>query len=191
ARLPSGVMATADGCWLGASAGASATVPTTATVFPEIDKTLTLLSARLATSAKFPVRLIAMPEGCLPVWIVAMTAGGEAVREELVVRHTFESVAILDHVDRVRHQRQLAVRRDREVGRRPEDRVLKRQIDDDAWLGAIADIDDRHGILARRAQYRLAVVESDLLVIADDEILGLRRGGEAHHRGQRGCSKNP
>ncbi len=34
------------------------TVPTTATVFPEIDKTLTLLSARLATSAKFPARSV-------------------------------------------------------------------------------------------------------------------------------------
>ena len=54
ARLPSGVIATADGCWLGASAGASATVPTTVTVFPEIDNTLTVFSARLVTSAKFP-----------------------------------------------------------------------------------------------------------------------------------------
>src|SRR5260370_25272745 len=103
--------------------------------------------------------------------------------DEFVVRHTFQSVAILDHVDRIRHQRQLAVRRDREVGGRPEDRVLEWQIDDDAWLGAIADIDDRYGVLARRAQYRLAVAESDLLLIAHDQILGLRRSREAPRRG--------
>jgi hypothetical protein len=50
------------------------------TFFPEIDKTLTLLSAQLLTSARFPARLIARPEGCLPTCSVVITAGGEAVK---------------------------------------------------------------------------------------------------------------
>jgi len=67
-------------------------VAATATVFAKIVKTLTLLSARLATSAKFPSRLIAMPEGCLPVWIVAISAGGEAVRSMCRKRCHFRSI---------------------------------------------------------------------------------------------------
>jgi len=80
ACLPSGEIATPEACWDGASGGATATVPTPLTFFPEIDNTLTVFSARLATNARFPARLMAIPEGCLPVCTVAIMAGGEAVR---------------------------------------------------------------------------------------------------------------
>ena len=63
----------------GCMGGRSATVSTTVTVLPEMVSRLTVLSARLATSARLPAWLIAMPDGCLPVWIVDITAGGDVV----------------------------------------------------------------------------------------------------------------
>src|SRR5271165_1597015 len=87
ARLPSGVIATADGFAGGAAwapdvgAGlATDTVSTSFTFFPSIDSTLTESSARLAARASVPARLIAMPDGCLPASTVAIWAGGEVVR---------------------------------------------------------------------------------------------------------------
>ena len=44
----------------------SDTVPINLTSLPPIDSTLIAFSARSATSASVPARLIAMPEGCLP-----------------------------------------------------------------------------------------------------------------------------
>src|SRR5580700_9986427 len=73
ARLPSGVIATAEGvaggaAWVpGVVLGlATDTVPTSFTLLPSIDSMLTESSARFATSASVPARLIAIPEGCLP-----------------------------------------------------------------------------------------------------------------------------
>ena len=73
ACLPSGVIATAEGnaggafCAPEVGAGlATDTVSTNLTVLPSIDSTLTVSSARLATSASVPARLMAIPEGCLP-----------------------------------------------------------------------------------------------------------------------------
>src|SRR5216683_4854773 len=87
ARLPSGVIATAEGiaggaAWLPEDAAglATDTVSTSFTVLPSIDSTLTESSARLATSASVPARLIAIPEGCLPTSTVAIWTGGEVVR---------------------------------------------------------------------------------------------------------------
>src|SRR5215510_10458521 len=45
-----------------------------------MERTLMELSARLATSARLPARLIATPEGCLPPLIVAINAGGFDLR---------------------------------------------------------------------------------------------------------------
>ena len=47
---------------------------------PRIDRTEIVPSARLATSAKSPFGLIAMPEGCFPTVIVPITLGGVAFR---------------------------------------------------------------------------------------------------------------
>src|SRR5215472_17461125 len=86
ARLPSGVMATATGSAGGGDAAAAVgwvatdTVPTAFTFLSSIDRTVTESSARLATSARVPERLIAMPEACLPASTVPICAGGDAVR---------------------------------------------------------------------------------------------------------------
>ena len=52
---------------------------TTFTCLPSIASTLIELSARLAISARFPARLIDMPEGCLPTVIVSIRRGGFVV----------------------------------------------------------------------------------------------------------------
>jgi hypothetical protein len=75
--------------------------------------------------------------------------------------------------------------RDCDVGRWPGDGILDWQAGDDARLGAVADIDDRHGILARRVENLLAVVEADLLVVANDQKLSLRGCAEAQCGGER------
>src|ERR1700756_3270283 len=68
ARFPSGVMATATGHAGGGVATvavgwvATDTVPTGFTFLPSIASTVTESSARLATKANVPARLIAMPE---------------------------------------------------------------------------------------------------------------------------------
>src|SRR3984893_6772985 len=71
ARLPSGVIATAEGvaggaAWVpGVVLGlATDTVPTSFTLLPSIDSMLTESSARFATSASVPARLIAISAGC-------------------------------------------------------------------------------------------------------------------------------
>ena len=74
ARRPSGVKTTAATC------SPIATVSTTFTVLPWIESTLIELSARLATSASVPCRLIASPDGCLPTSTVVRSAGGLVVR---------------------------------------------------------------------------------------------------------------
>src|SRR6516162_6360644 len=86
ARLPSGVIATATGNAGGGAATAGVgwvatdTAPTGLTFLSSIDSTLTESSARLATKASVPARLIAMPEGCLPTSTVAVRVGGEVAR---------------------------------------------------------------------------------------------------------------
>ena len=64
ARLPSGVKATE------ATSSPMATVSISLTSLPWIESTLIDLSARLATSAMSPARLIASPDGCLPTSMV-------------------------------------------------------------------------------------------------------------------------
>src|SRR5215467_5086020 len=86
ARFPSGAIATAAGSAGGgdATAGvgwvATETVLTGFTVLPSIASTVTESSARLATSANVPARLITMPEGCLPASTVPICVGGDAVK---------------------------------------------------------------------------------------------------------------
>jgi hypothetical protein len=86
ARFPSGVIATETGSAGGGAATAGVgwvatdTVPTGFTFLPSIVSTVTESSARLATSANVPARLIAMPEARLPASTVAVWTGGDAVR---------------------------------------------------------------------------------------------------------------
>ena len=70
ARLPSGVNAT------DATSSPIATVSTSLTSLPLIERTLIDLSARLATSASVPALLIASPDGCLPTSRVPIWLGG-------------------------------------------------------------------------------------------------------------------
>src|ERR1700681_606462 len=85
ARLPSGVIATATGSAGGGAATAAVgwvatdTVTPGFTFLPSIASTLTESSARLATNANVPARLIAMPEACLPASTVPISVGGDAV----------------------------------------------------------------------------------------------------------------
>src|SRR5262249_60276892 len=123
-------MATAETCWLGASAGATATVLATVTVFPEIDSTLTLLSARFderqisGAIDGHARRLLAGLHGCNH----SRRRGRQIDDIDFIVRYVLQVVAILDHVDRAGHQRELIVRCNREIGRRPDNRILNRQI---------------------------------------------------------------
>src|SRR5215831_418119 len=82
AFLPSGVIATATGHAGGGDATAAVgwvatdTVPTGFTFLPSMASTVTESSARLATRANVPARLIAMPEACLPASTVPICADG-------------------------------------------------------------------------------------------------------------------
>ena len=95
-------------------------------VLAVIDSTEIVPSARLATSARSPFGLIAMPEGCLPTVIVPITAGRACLQvdeEDLVVGRQLVAPSLDDRLHRVGDESDLARRGDREVGRRPDDRV--------------------------------------------------------------------
>src|SRR5262245_34809144 len=77
AVFPSGENVT----WLGPDLSSpSATLPIVVSALPETEKTETVPSARLATSASVPARLIETPAAPLPAWCWASTLGGEALR---------------------------------------------------------------------------------------------------------------
>ncbi len=117
-------------------------------------------------------------------------AGGEVDDVELVVRHRFPAGTVGRPVHRVGHQRELAVGRDAQVGRRAEDRVHQRQAGHDLRVGGVgADVDDGHRVVARRQQLQLAVfAPGDLVVDADHHELGLARHGRgvrtSHEQGR-------
>src|SRR4029453_17526275 len=73
AILPSGVNAALHGCDLLLP---KSTFPAAVTLLPEIVKTDTVPSPRLATRAMLPARFIEMPAGEVPASIVSITAGG-------------------------------------------------------------------------------------------------------------------
>lgn len=74
ARRPSGVKRTCE------TDSPIATVSISVTFRSAMRSTLTELSARLATSASVPARLIDRPEGCLPMASVSISFGGVAAR---------------------------------------------------------------------------------------------------------------
>ena len=74
ARLPSGVKRTCE------TDSPIATVSIISTFLPAMRSTLMELSARLATSARVPARLIDSPDGCLPTLTVSISRGGLATR---------------------------------------------------------------------------------------------------------------
>ena len=94
----------------------------------------------------------------------------------------FPAGAVDGVLDRVRYQRELAIRRNREVSRRAEDRIRERQRRDDLRVGGIGtDVDDRDYVLAGRAEHELpARVPRRLVVNADDHVLGLTRQRAIH-----------
>jgi hypothetical protein len=109
---------------------------------------------------------------------------------EAVVRNLLQDPRLVDDVDRIGHQRQALVGRDREVGRRADDGVGERQADDGLRRERIAaDVDHRHGVAAGRGEHRRAgVVPALLLVVAHDHqrALARRRGaGGAAAEGER------
>jgi hypothetical protein len=59
---------------------ATDTVPMGFTFLPSIASAVTESSARLATNANVPARLIAMPEACLPASTVPICVGGDAAK---------------------------------------------------------------------------------------------------------------
>ena len=109
---------------------------------------------------------------------------------DFVVRHLFQRVAVLRHVDRIRHQRNRAARIDIDIDRRSNDRILQGQGGDDLGTFRIGEIDDQNRVLARRGQDGLAIiVPPDFLIVADDhERLGRCEieGGAAD---ENGCSQ--
>src|SRR5215831_18029439 len=77
AILPSGVMAT----WLGPDLSSpKLTLPTGVSGLPAMEKTETVPSDRLATSARVPARLIDTPAAPCPACNCATTLGGDALR---------------------------------------------------------------------------------------------------------------
>jgi hypothetical protein len=106
---------------------------------------------------------------------------------QLGVRHRLPALSVLLPVHRIGHQRQTFIRRDREIGWRPEDRIHQAQIGDDLRRERVGpDVDDRDDILARRAEDEVAVVDDDFLVTTDDHEFGLaRRSVDARTAGER------
>src|SRR4030095_8587643 len=92
---------------------------------------------------------------------------------DLVVESGLPARPFLLPLHRVRHQRQRLVRRNREVGRRSEDRVQQRQRDDDPWRQRIGpDVDDRYGVLAGRAVHEYTgIVDAYLFFVAANHQL--------------------
>src|SRR5262249_57908312 len=79
--LPSGVMAT----WLGPDLSSPRLIfPTGVSACPATEKTETVPSERLATSASVPARLIDTPAAPLPACSCAEILGGEALRSMTV-----------------------------------------------------------------------------------------------------------
>src|SRR5208282_2758862 len=105
--------------------------------------------------------------------------------EDLVVGDGLPAAAVVRLVVQgIGDQRQRLVRRDGEVGGRPDDGVGQRQRGDDFWLFAILDVDDYDLVLARRGESRFAgIVPVQLVVIADDQKLRLGGGGNSANEG--------
>ena len=88
---------------------------------------------------------------------------------DLVVRDLLQRVAVLDIVDRVRHQRDRAGRVDVEIDRRSDDGIFQGQAGDDLGALGIGEIDDQDLVLAVRGQDRLAVVVPQNFLIQPDD----------------------
>jgi hypothetical protein len=91
-------IATAEGvaggaAWLPEVAAGLASDTVSTTVLPSIDKILTESSARLATSASVPARLIAIPEGCLPASTVTIWTGGDEQEPQHLIELIFTVIS--------------------------------------------------------------------------------------------------
>ena len=106
---------------------------------------------------------------------------------ELVVRRRFPASAFLHPVHRIRHQRELPVGRDAQIGRRPEYRIHQRQAGDDLRVrGVGTDVNDRHRVLPGRRKLNFSVAAPRHLVVdADHHVLGLARNRALH-----GCASS-
>ena len=192
ACFPSGVMATAE-TW--SAAAPTDTVSATRTSDPWIERTEIVPSARLATSARSPLGLTAMPEGCLPTVDGADHLGRARLQiddEDLVVGLQPMAPSLNHRHQRVGDEGDVARRHDREVGRRPDDRVDQRDRRRDARRTRIRDVDHRQSVVTGLADYRLEVpVDPVFLVVADDQGLSEDRDPPGADQGasQNGCRK--
>jgi len=66
---------------------------------------------------------------------------------DLVIKHLLQSFSLLDHIDGVRHERERTIRRDREIHRRTDDRVLERQISHNLGRLRLRKVND-HDVVA-------------------------------------------
>jgi hypothetical protein len=95
---------------------------------------------------------------------------GEVDHIDLVIRYALPAFAVFDPVERIGDQRQVLIGRNGEVYGRPDDRVHQRKVGDDPRFDGVADVDDRHRILAGRPVDGLGgLVKRDLLVVAGDQ----------------------
>ena len=165
--------------WLGPDLSSpSRTTLEGATVLPWMVNTDTVPSARLATSASVPCRLIDTPAAPIPASSVAITAGGVARRSTTLTRLSGTVLVasagsfLVDEVTRAR----------------PWSGVIATLIGGPTTLPGTgisamhlrwrhAEIDDGHGV-GRRVGDDLdhPVVENDLVVVRRDRPLGRRAG---------------
>jgi hypothetical protein len=115
--------------------------------------------------------------------------GFEVDDVNLVVRDILERTVVVHDVHRIRHDGDRAGWIDVEIDRRPDHRILQRQIGDDLWIERIGEIDDQHRILAGRRQHDLAGrIPVQLLVVADDHERRRLRGERAAGKHRRGAT---
>ena len=113
-------------------------------------------------------------------------AGVEIDHPQPVVRHLLPGATFLHHIHRIGDQGQAGIGRDGEIGRRADDGVGQRQVDEDLRRQRVgANVDDRDRVPPGRANDGLAgIVPALLLVVTDDHQLPLPGHGR---RGRTSC----
>lgn len=149
--------------WLGPDlASPRLTLPTGVSELPAMEKTETVPSDRLATSASVPARLIDTPAAPLPACSCAETCL-EIDDGELVVGHGLLRIARID-LGCAGHQREALIARERYAQGRPDDARRRLKFGEDfRWRRT--EIDDGHRIRRRVRRHRIHAVDEDGLSV--------------------------
>src|SRR2546428_11378708 len=169
-------------------------VLTTLTWVPLRVATVTELSARLAIRTSVPALLMAMPEGCLPTVTVSTSVGGLTCRS---ITNSLLSGTGFQVPPSSTHSTELATRATRSSGATarlvggPSSEFISGKVPTmrgcsrcgaarDAGLLTMRDVHDDHRIRAGGPGHLLpGVSKVDLVVEANDQVLGLAHSGKA------------